>query len=419
MREFENHKQWSAVKEVSNRLTQAGYRVLLAGGCVRDFIMKKSAPNDFDIATDATPEQVEVLFPNALMVGRAFGVSIIPFQDFQLEVATFREDLEYKDGRRPEGVLFSSPEADAKRRDFTVNALFYDLNADKVIDYVGGATDIKRRVLRTVGDPEKRFDEDKLRILRAVRFAAQLDFDIEPATLQTVKDKAPDITVVSRERIRDELVKLLKTEKRVRGLELLIETGLLKALFPDLFEQVAKRKKEWHDWFAASADRENGLLSLALFFLPVYGLQSEKEFRETYLRGLRLENREIEAIGFALRSLKSLLRPTSLREGELILLLAQPAASLALELSKVVGRDDSDAKERHDFLSALIGSRLPKIGEKPAPFLVGADATAVGFSPGPYLGEVLHEAYLLQLEGKFKNRDGALAWLRTQAAKTP
>ena len=218
---LEEHSQWNAVKEVCSRLRDAGFEALLAGGCVRDLIMHRE-PNDFDVATDATPDQIESLFPKCLLVGKAFGVIILPFDGFQIEVATFREDLQYKDGRRPEGVKFSTPKADAQRRDFTINALFYDPIKREIIDFIDGQADIKAKILRTVGDPNHRFDEDKLRLLRAIRFAAQLDFRIEDGTLRAVETHAKDVSVVSHERIRDELIKLLKSPNRNIGLELLL-----------------------------------------------------------------------------------------------------------------------------------------------------------------------------------------------------
>jgi len=376
--------------------------------------MNRPQPSDFDIATDAVPDQVHALFPNALTVGKAFGVTIIPFGDFNLEVATFREDLEYKDGRRPEGVRFSTAEADAKRRDFTANALFYDLQSDKVIDYVGGVEDIKNRILRTVGDPDQRFSEDKLRILRAVRFAAQLDFELEPATYAAVKKRAAEVTQVSRERVRDELQKLLKTPNRIKGLSLLVETGLLKALFPQLAEKVAENVDGWLETFKRSEKYEDPLLFLALFFLPVYESTPQKDFREIYLRGLRLDNRETEAISFAVKNLKIFLNPHAHREGELVLLLAHQAAPTALALAKVMGLEGSEGER---YLESLRKDRLGPRGEKPAPFITGADAQNAGWRPGPEMGTILHEAYLQQLEGKFSNRSEALNWLQMQAAK--
>ena len=411
MREFANHKQWRAVKEVADRLSQSGYQVYLAGGCVRDFLMKR-APNDFDLATDASPDQVAELFPKALMVGRAFGVSILPFGDYQLEVATFREDLEYKDGRRPEGVRFSTPEADSRRRDFTVNALFFDLNSETVIDFVGGQDDIKRRVIRTVGDPEQRFAEDKLRLLRAVRFAAQLEFTIAPETQSAIQRHAAEINVVSRERVRDEMIKLLKTSERVTGLSLMLQTGLMRALFPELEALIRREPDRWLARFGRGPLDSD--LALALFYYPLAETMAERELREKHLKALRLDGRAIEAIQFALTNFKIFLDPKSVRKGELILLLAHPGAETALALASILEGQPLGGSERARELSDMALLALGPERKKPTPFVGGEDAQALGVKPGPSLGRLLAEAYLLQLEGKFDTRGEALEWLKAK-----
>lgn len=412
---FENHKQWSTVKEVCTRLRANGHAALLAGGCVRDMILSRE-PHDFDIATDAKPDQVERLFPSALTVGRAFGVTILPYGDFQLEIATFRRDLEYKDGRHPEGVAFSGPEDDARRRDFTINALFYDLESNQVIDFVGGQEDIKRKLIRAVGRAETRFMEDKLRILRAVRFAAQLDFVIVPETLEAVVSLAPEVNVVSRERIRDEMMKLLQAPARVRGLELMFTTGLAKALFPDLASRIFEDETRWLRLFGRLKSREP-LLSLAVFFSPVYDAKQSAKFRETFLKGLRLDSKQIDAILFALAHASDFQRPQSLREGELILLLAHPSAEPARMLANLFDEDrGQDPSARDRALVALSERVLGPDRKKPEPLLGGSDAKAVGLKPGPEMGRMLNEAYLLQLEGKLANKAQALVWLKNQEA---
>src|SRR5271170_7184879 len=193
---------------IVRRLREAGHTAYLVGGCVRDMV-RGVEPQDFDIATSATPEQVQTLFPRTVPVGAAFGVVLVLEDDHQFEVATFRSDDAYIDGRRPTGVHYGSPEEDAQRRDFTVNGMFFDPIGNEIIDFVGGRADIERKVVRTIGDPRQRFAEDKLRMLRAVRFAANLEFEIDPATFAVVKEMASQIGIVSAERIRDELTKIL------------------------------------------------------------------------------------------------------------------------------------------------------------------------------------------------------------------
>src|SRR5580704_8396582 len=197
----------TAAKKIVERLQAAGFAAFWVGGCVRDFLLGRE-PQDFDIATDARPAQVEKLFHKTIPVGKQFGVIIVVEQGHQFQVATFRAEAEYRDGRRPEKVVFANAEADALRRDFTVNGLFYDPLTKKIHDWVGGEKDLRAKIIRTIGAPEERFGEDHLRLLRAVRFAAQLNFEIEAETFSAIKRLAPKIKLISAERVRDELIKL-------------------------------------------------------------------------------------------------------------------------------------------------------------------------------------------------------------------
>jgi poly(A) polymerase len=218
---------------IVRRLRDAGHTAYFVGGCVRDMV-RGVEPQDFDIATSAPPEQVQALFPKTVSVGAQFGVVLVVEGEHQFEVATFRSDEAYVDGRRPTGVRYGSAEEDAQRRDFTINGLFYDPIADQIIDFVGGRADIERKLVRTIGEPRQRFIEDKLRMLRAVRFAANLEFAIDPATFAAVKEMADQIPVVSAERIRDELIKIFTRSHAGRGLELLDSSGLLVHFLPEV-----------------------------------------------------------------------------------------------------------------------------------------------------------------------------------------
>jgi putative nucleotidyltransferase with HDIG domain len=197
----------TTAREIVAQLQHAGFAAFWVGGCVRDFLLGRE-PQDFDIATDAKPEQVEKLFKRTIPVGRKYGVIIVVEGGHQFQVATFRAEADYQDGRRPEKIIFGNAEADAFRRDFTVNGLFYDPLTQKIHDWVGGEKDLRAKIIRTIGKPEERFGEDHLRLLRAVRFAAQLNFEIEPKTFAAIQKLAPKIKVISAERVRDELVKL-------------------------------------------------------------------------------------------------------------------------------------------------------------------------------------------------------------------
>jgi poly(A) polymerase len=353
----------------------------------------------------------------------------VPYDGFQIEIATFREDLEYKDGRRPEGVVFSSPEADARRRDFTINALFYDIEYRQVIDYVQGEADIWRRVIRTVGEPAHRFDEDKLRLLRAVRFAAQLEFEIAPETFAAIQLLAPQASVVSRERVRDEIVKLFKAEHFMTGLRLLITSGLLASLFPELSARVSVDEAAWLRRFEVMEmwdevrDVDHDLTTaLALFFMPLADAFDEREIREKHLKHLKLDKRQIEAVLFALRARAVFLDPRATREGEVMLLLMNPdaasARTLASVLERVSGSEGESQTENESYLSLLSKRAMGENGQqKVEAFLTGDDAQAAGIAPGPEMGQLLREALLLQLEGQFADREAALTWLRNQVLR--
>ncbi|HZA37943.1 MAG TPA: CCA tRNA nucleotidyltransferase, partial [Candidatus Baltobacteraceae bacterium] len=220
-------------REIAARLRENGHIAYFAGGCVRD-IVRGETPKDFDIATDAKPETVQKLFPRTYAVGAHFGVIIVLENGFQFEVATFRSDEAYIDGRHPSAVHFSSPEEDAKRRDFTINGMFYDPVADEVIDFVGGRADIEAKLVRAIGDPDQRFAEDRLRMLRAVRFATVLDYTIDKQTWDALIANAISINQISAERIRDELVRIFLSPNRVRGWDLLDASGLMRAILPEL-----------------------------------------------------------------------------------------------------------------------------------------------------------------------------------------
>src|SRR5438034_6618551 len=220
-------------REVAARLRERGHIAYFAGGCVRD-IIRGETPKDFDIVTDARPEAVQKIFPRTYAVGAHFGVIIVLENGFQFEVATFRSDDAYIDGRHPSAVRFSSPEEDAKRRDFTINGMFYDPVAEEVIDFVGGRADIDANLVRAIGDPARRFTEDRLRMLRAVPFATTLDYEIDKTTWEALVPNAPSINQISAERIRDELIRIFVSSNRVRGWDLLDSSRLMRAILPEL-----------------------------------------------------------------------------------------------------------------------------------------------------------------------------------------
>ncbi len=378
-------------------------------------------PNDFDVATDARPESVEALFPKAVTVGRDFGVTILPFEDtsrggFHVEVATFREDGPYVDGRRPAHVTFSTPEQDAKRRDFTVNALFYDLEANKVIDYVGGEADIAARTLRAVGDPDRRFDEDKLRILRAVRFAAQLDFSIEPRTLEAVRRRAGQVRLVSAERVRAELVKLLRSTNAAKGLRLLVETGLWEVVLPELSGLPAD-----HAAFAALERRSARgaetpeLAALNLVFDFVIGdFEPRLGLAQALLKRLRFSNQELAAVVWVLRRKDLFRAPGEARRSGLARALAHPSSPVA---EAFYSRDPAREAMAGQVIEDVKEGALQGTGRLPERLVNGEDLQKLGMPKGPELGTILEDAFDRQLEGELRTRAEALEWARSRIAK--
>jgi len=223
---------------IVRRLQAARFSAFWVGGCVRDFLLGRP-PGDYDIVTSALPGQIEALFRRTISVGRKFGVMVVVEQCHQFQVATFRAEADYQDGRRPGRVVFGDAMADARRRDFTINGLFYDAVRKQLHDWVGGEADLRARIIRTIGTPAERFAEDHLRLLRAVRFAAQLDFTIEDGTFAALKAHAPRIKATSAERIREELVTLFCPPHASRGLELLRQSGLLEQVLPEIAATIA------------------------------------------------------------------------------------------------------------------------------------------------------------------------------------
>jgi poly(A) polymerase len=232
--------------ESARVLREAGHVVYFAGGAVRDQLLAKE-PKDYDLATSARPAEVQALFKRSDAVGEHFGVIIVKGEGEMIEVATFRTDGSYKDGRRPESVEFSSPEEDAQRRDFTINGLFQDPITGDIIDHVGGRADLDAKILRAIGEPQKRFEEDALRLLRAIRFATVTGFEIEEKTWAAIQECAPLLAQISPERIRDEFSLILVAEDRARGLDLLVDSGLIKKFLPEVLDlQGCDQPPQWH-----------------------------------------------------------------------------------------------------------------------------------------------------------------------------
>jgi tRNA nucleotidyltransferase (CCA-adding enzyme) len=383
---LQSHPHWPAVEAIYHKLAQEGYKAFLAGGCVRDALLGFKA-NDLDIATDATPDTIEGLFEKTVNVGKVFGVMRVLIGGADIEVATFRNDGDYKDGRRPDHVVFSTPAEDAERRDFTVNALFYDLEKHQVLDFVNGQADLKQQILRTVGDAKKRFQEDHLRLLRGARFAAQLDFAVEKTTLAAMTDMASFVKTVSGERLRDEMGKLLKSKNVPLGLRVMQDTGLQAELFPWKTPDVS--------WTAYPGCEIWQNLSLFL-------RSAHKGDLEKTVELLRLSSKERRGIEDAWELWQKPEAFFSERLGQQLQLLQKPGKHWALQVLMKEGHFEEQ-------ILSLFLKRRDGGEELPKPFLTGEDLK--GKLQGPAIGQCLQEAYNLQLEGTLKDRKQALSWL--------
>ena len=394
------------------RLRAAGFEAYWAGGCVRDQLMGR-VPKDYDVATDAKPPEIRELFGRrkTLAIGAAFGVITVvgPRPAGQLEVATFREDATYSDGRHPDRVSFSSAAADAQRRDFTINGLFYDPVDERVIDYVGGQADLQRRVLRAIGVPDQRFAEDKLRMLRAVRFAAAFDFALDPATQAAIGRMAAEIRIVSPERIAMEMRRMLVEPGRVRAVQLLLDTNLAAAVLPEIVPQDDAQCAQLARALAALGRLERPGFPLGLASLV--GERLSPEATETLGRRWKLTNKEIERAAWlvkhrnALRDCRRLpwsqLQPLLIDEGsdDLVALTAAAWPELADEVA---------------FCREQLAR--PRAELDPPPLLTGDDLLARGLRPGPQFAVMLQRLRAAQLDGQIASRDAALAMVERLAA---
>jgi poly(A) polymerase len=415
-------------------LRKAGFMAYWAGGCVRDLIMK-SEPQDYDVATSASTDDIERLFEKTVPVGKQFGVVLVLLDGQPFEVATFRTEGDYQDGRHPAWVKPAGPEADARRRDFTINGLFFDPVAQEVIDYVHGQQDIAAGLIRAIGDPRERFAEDKLRILRAVRFASVLNFTVEKETWNTVKAMAREIHSVSAERIREELIKIFTRPNAGSGLQLLSDSGLLREILPEVEAMKGCRQNpEFHpegDVFVHTKlllDKlENPTITLAFGALlhdvgkpPTFSDEGGKihfyehdrvgaEMTRVILTRLKFSTREVDAVCEAVGSHMRFMNVQEMRKGKLKTFMARENFPEELELHKIDCGSSHGKLDNYEFLQQKL--KEFEVEElKPKPLLSGHDLIGKGFSPGPKMGRILKEVYELQLEGTLKSKEEALAW---------
>ena len=388
-----------AAIQIIKRLRGEDFEALLAGGCVRDMLLKRR-PSDYDVATDAKPDDVVRIFRRTLKVGAKFGVVVVLIDKIQIEVATFRTESGYADGRHPSKVRFATAAEDAARRDFTINAMFYDPVAKKVIDYYGGQADLKKRIVRTVGDPAERFGEDYLRMLRAVRFSTQLGFAIDPQTKSAICNRAANITKISGERVAAELEGILVSPNRAKGVQLLIETGLAGFIFSSCACPGAGFIARVLDYLPSKIDFPLGLAALFA------GLETDLALEKCEL--LKLSRNQNKHIKFLLDSRGKLLKEVSL--AELKLLLSEPYFWDLFELQKAIQKASSQSIGPLVRLRRKI-NQLKGVELRPRPLLNGHDLMALGAVPGPSLGQLAKEMYIAQLEGRLQSAEQARHWV--------
>ena len=438
---------------VLRRLREAGHVAYFAGGCVRDLLLGRE-PKDWDVATDAPPPRVRELFTHTQAVGAAFGVILVRHRRSQVEVATFRSDGRYVDGRRPEGVTFTTAEEDAERRDFTINGLFLDPldivdaaadgsgvyvattsavgSAGRVIDFVGGQADLTARLVRAIGQPDRRFEEDHLRLLRAVRFAARLGFAIEPATAAAIRAHAPALARISPERIADELRTMLPPPTRTEAWRQLNELRLTSVLFRfvDVPPGDLDGARPGDTFFSKLAPGEPVPFPLALAAAAVQwvwcatpaGFDVRRCFEKGtvtrlvggFRRALRLGKDECEAIDGVLQGLHPLTADAPPGVAALKRFLARPTADLSRKLlAAMAAGGELDATRAADVEAKL--TELKRTDYAPPPLVTGDDLTAAGLRPGPAFKRMLEAAYDAQLEGRATTREEAMAVARRLA----
>jgi len=434
--------------EIVRTLRERGHQAYLVGGCVRDLLLGHE-PADYDVATDATPQQVMRIFPQTFAVGAQFGVVLVPLPKTEagtsavgpdekvptVEVATFRSDIGYSDGRHPDEVRYSrDPREDVLRRDFTINGLLLDPVTDEVLDFVGGREDLKAGVVRTIGEPEHRFSEDKLRMLRAVRFAARFEYKIDPATLVAMQWLAPQIHQVSRERVRDELTKMLTEGRAKRAFEFLDESGLLKEVLPEISAMKGvEQPPEFHpegdvfvhtllllDKLPAGASKTLawGALLHDVGKPPTFRIAPDRIRFDGHVEvgvkmaaeicgRLRFSNDETEQILALVDNHMRFADVQRMKESTLKKFLRLPEFEEHLELHRMDCLSSNGVVESYEFAREKLRT-LPAEAIRPEPLITGLDLIEAGYEPGARFKEILAAVEDAQLEGRVASREAAM-----------
>jgi len=428
-----------AAMELARRLAAAGHEAMFAGGCVRDVLLGRP-PQDYDIATSATPAEVLALFPGANEVGAHFGVVIAKHGGHHVEIATYRTDGSYKDGRRPESVTFSTASEDARRRDFTINGLFERPQTGAIVDHVGGVDDLNAKVLRAIGEPGERFREDALRLLRGIRFSTTLGFTIEPRTWQAITGSADLLEKISPERIRDEFSKIMRSPRRADGLDLLVASGLIRHIVPEVLPLIGcEQPPEWHpegDVYTHTRIMLGMLapdppleLCLAVLLHDIAKPPTQTfdeaagrirfnghdalgaEMAETILRRLRYPNHVVDAVVPMVARHMQFMNVQQMRTAKLKRFMAAPTFEQELELHRVDCGSSNGFTDNYEFLQAK-GAEFAAEPLIPPPLVSGRDLIALGLPPGPEFKEILETVQTEQLEGRLFERESALRLVR-------
>ena len=420
---------------IIDRLHDNGHEAYFAGGAVRDLLLRKDI-TEIDIATSALPDEVEGLFAKTIPVGKAFGVVVVVEGSSNYEVTTFRKESEYRDGRHPSSVEFTDAQSDVQRRDFTVNALFLIPADEQVIDYVQGQEDLERRLIRTVGSPDHRFSEDKLRILRALRLACQLGFEIEEETYHQVQRFAPELTQVSWERIRDELLKILTGPDPSRGLNLLLDSRVLERILPEAAAMAGvEQPPQFHpegDVFVHTclmfelAGKLTDTLALGILLHdigkpPTFTVKERIRFdghveqgarmAEDICRRLRISNDMTEPVVDLVKNHLRFIHVQEMRESTLKRFLRKENFDEHLELHRLDCLASHGNLSNYDFCKEKQEAfTLEQM--RPKPLIKGQDLIDLGMKPGPVFSEILDALEDLQLEGHLTDKEESLDWVR-------
>lgn len=438
-----DHAHRLHAREIIHRLRESGHEAYFVGGCVRDFILNQTS-SDYDIVTSARPEEVMKLFPRTVAIGAKFGVVAVIIDNHPFEVATFRSDDVYEDGRHPSRIHYSTAREDVFRRDFTINGLLMDPDTGDIIDYVNGRFDIDNKIVRTIGNPEKRFREDYLRLLRAVRFAANLHFDLEPATQDAVKREASNIRHISVERIREELNKILTRGGARRGFELMMQTDILQNILPEIcrlkgVEQPPRFHPEGDVWqhtlkmlelLPADGEREKNIcLAWGTLLHDVgkaltrsedekgvhfYGhVQQGEIIADTIMQRLKFSRMQRETVVNLIRQHMVFMNVRKMRPGRLKRFLRMPDFDLHLELHRLDCLASHGMLDNYEFCREQL-QILALDDLHPPRLLTGNDLIAMGFTPGKIIKDILLAVEEEQLEGRIQSAEQAINYVRNR-----